>query len=436
LPLVVVIGFSCVAALAAWQRSEAIADLTARIENGEPQDATAAVRQLGAITKPPLAILVAASATDERATAEAAQVEVDRLLIKWQTHLEKKRRRHSIGARLSELATELAAHRHEYSSADAPWLASTARKILRIAEACPPKKTPLVALHCDEIFSAAAQNERTPKIATAGIGVGRPAPSDRVPPINVVAADAQQFDLERDFLAYPAPLATKDQWPVAEATAIPPPFPSSHNAGISHLPLVNVPPAAANPDCIIPPIETAPIGHEWSPADGTVRPDWSLPIFRVMPQGTVDASAAIEAPGGVLPMQTLSDANSEEAAETRQLFSRWYEANELDRPTIAEKLADRGFRRLPTRVVKLFLSEDLKDRLRVVDSVLTEPDVDPRPWLLLLAEDEDADVRLMAVSVMATSNDPRLIEAAWEAALSDRDPRIADLAERLKSRRR
>jgi hypothetical protein len=36
---------------------------------------------------------------------------------------------------------------------------------------------------------------------------------------------------------------------------------------------------------------------------------------------------------------------------------------------------------------------------------------------------------------MATSHDAELLEAAWQAALHDRDPRVAGLADRLRQRR-
>jgi hypothetical protein len=77
----------------------------------------------------------------------------------------------------------------------------------------------------------------------------------------------------------------------------------------------------------------------------------------------------------------------------------------------------------------------VEDRLRLVDDVLTEQEIDARPWLTVLADDEDADVRLVAVTIMATSNDAELIEKAWQVAIRDRDPRIAGLAERLRERR-
>jgi hypothetical protein len=53
----------------------------------------------------------------------------------------------------------------------------------------------------------------------------------------------------------------------------------------------------------------------------------------------------------------------------------------------------------------------------------------------MLAGDADADVRLSAVTVMATSGDAMLLEKAWQAAINDLDPRIADLAGRLRERR-
>ena len=135
--------------------------------------------------------------------------------------------------------------------------------------------------------------------------------------------------------------------------------------------------------------------------------------------------------------QAAAESLKAEAAvvETRELIERWNEAQGNRRAEIAEELAVRGFRRMSPKLVKQYLSDDLATRLRIVDSVLTEPGVDARPWLLLLAEDENADLRLLAVTVMATSDDKSLVEAAWQIAIQDRDPRVADMAARLRGRR-
>jgi hypothetical protein len=417
-----------------------IADLADRVARGEKAEATAAVRQLAAIPKPPLAILVEASASDERATSEAAQVAINRMLGQWQKQIDKKQRVGSVSAQVTELAAALATQREAYRPADYPWLAGAARKIVRIANQCPAKKTPLVALHCDEIFSIIEQSAAATRIAGGPDeeeSDGRPKNADVTPAGVSAPLDSRKEQLEREFSTFPTPPIVGNEWPTAGTSTnhmLMPPGPGPRD---KEAPFDDLSPLGTRHDCPAP-LAPIPIGQQWSPADGAVRPDWSLPIFRIMPTIPVDINIGSDwGPGTVEARLPADISNSERAArETRALLEQWHDASEYQRPGIEEKLAERGFRRLSTRVVKQYVSDDLQERLCVVDSVLTEPDVDPRPWLLLLAEDEDADVRLMAVSVMATSNDKTLIEAAWQAAIGDHDPRIADLAERLRARRR
>jgi hypothetical protein len=73
--------------------------------------------------------------------------------------------------------------------------------------------------------------------------------------------------------------------------------------------------------------------------------------------------------------------------------------------------------------------------VQLVDDLLGLPGNGAMAWLLLLSDDENAEVRLTVVSVMATSRDAELLERAWQVALHDRDPRIAGLADRLRDRR-
>jgi hypothetical protein len=73
--------------------------------------------------------------------------------------------------------------------------------------------------------------------------------------------------------------------------------------------------------------------------------------------------------------------------------------------------------------------------MRLVDNVLAQPGGGSEAWLLLLAADSDPDVRLFAITFMATSNNTALVEKAWQAAIRDHDPRVADLAIRLRERR-
>jgi hypothetical protein len=121
--------------------------------------------------------------------------------------------------------------------------------------------------------------------------------------------------------------------------------------------------------------------------------------------------------------------------DSRELLARWLVASGGDVFPLEEELTRRGFGRLSARLVRQLFSDDPAERLRLVDDILTQPGVDARPWLILLADDSAADVRLLAVTIMATSDDPTLIEKAWQVAIHDRDPRIASLASRLRDRR-
>jgi hypothetical protein len=45
--------------------------------------------------------------------------------------------------------------------------------------------------------------------------------------------------------------------------------------------------------------------------------------------------------------------------------------------------------------------------------------------------DEDAEVRLQALTLLATTGDPQLAEIARERAVDDADPRVAEFATKL-----
>ncbi len=90
---------------------------------------------------------------------------------------------------------------------------------------------------------------------------------------------------------------------------------------------------------------------------------------------------------------------------------------------------------LRSDVVRLALSDDTAGRVQLVQDLPATPGLGTTAWLILFAEDADAEVRLSAVTMMAASTDEQLLEKAWQVALHDRDPRIASLAQRLRVRR-
>lgn len=70
-------------------------------------------------------------------------------------------------------------------------------------------------------------------------------------------------------------------------------------------------------------------------------------------------------------------------------------------------------------------------REALVDELPSSRGIDSRQWLLWLARDPIADVRLAALSVMSTSGDPILLRQVEAIAREDSDPRIVALVDRV-----
>jgi hypothetical protein len=123
------------------------------------------------------------------------------------------------------------------------------------------------------------------------------------------------------------------------------------------------------------------------------------------------------------------------SADSRELLKKWIALEKDEAQPIERELARRGFGKLSKPLVRQFFSNNSQDRMRLIDNVLAQPGGGSEAWLILLAGDADPDVRLFAVTFMATSNNSALVEKAWQMVIRDHDPRIADLAGRLRERR-
>ena len=126
----------------------------------------------------------------------------------------------------------------------------------------------------------------------------------------------------------------------------------------------------------------------------------------------------------------------EQAAILRQrpsdeLLTRLRKANFYEAGIIRTVLSERGFAVPGFAVLRRLAAPEVANRLRLVDEVSVLPAATARQVLRWLLEDESADVRLRALTVLATSNAPHLYEMARELAVRDEDPRVSELASRL-----
>ena len=96
------------------------------------------------------------------------------------------------------------------------------------------------------------------------------------------------------------------------------------------------------------------------------------------------------------------------------------------------ELKRRGFRPAEIAIARRLADSDAMSRRMLVDQLPSIPGIDARPWLLQLASDEEADVRLAALSSLASLNDPTVTQRVIQLAVGDSDPRITRLADQLR----
>ena len=115
----------------------------------------------------------------------------------------------------------------------------------------------------------------------------------------------------------------------------------------------------------------------------------------------------------------------------RELFAELAKANFYRAGAIRTVLGERGFARQEFSLGEHLTSPDPAVRLQLIPDLGLLPARTARRWLRELLGDDIAEIRLAALTALATSQDPELIQLAREIAVRDSDPRVADLATRI-----
>jgi hypothetical protein len=137
--------------------------------------------------------------------------------------------------------------------------------------------------------------------------------------------------------------------------------------------------------------------------------------------------------------ESPADAPPTEGPDNRPLAAReplsvmyaLQDSREQVRAAAHAELLRRGFSEVEVAVARRLTDPDPAERLALVGHLPQIAGIDPEPWLLWLCRDEDADVRLAALTLIATTGSRQLLRAVEPIARQDRDPRVAELAGRL-----
>ena len=129
------------------------------------------------------------------------------------------------------------------------------------------------------------------------------------------------------------------------------------------------------------------------------------------------------------------DETEEEAGDEAAAVLRWMFALRANDPSRRHR-AEEELRALGFEALQLELALQLTDpnpnvRRELAESLPSMPGIDARGWLVWLSRDQNADVRLAAMSVMATTGDPTVLRRIEQMARRDVDPRVQRQGEQL-----
>jgi hypothetical protein len=413
---------------AKYQRMQLVERLTTQIIEGNRTGSLAAIWALAESPRPVLEPIVRAAASPDRKLAEGAQRVIDKLIEQWQVQYQLGHNSNSVADGLSELAAALDASRESFAEADGPWLTRTASAILRLANQVSPTSDFELTSHCEAVLAAAGRASNRPNGSGTALDVS---PSPPAAPVIAITTNS----------ANPTSSAKQsfDVTPIPE-------LPNSAEAESAF----SAPPQSAY--CTLSPSDAAsPLAAVHS-QNASVKDELAWPAQsgdRRMDSADDDAarkfsraSSEVASRAAAKFSETTQRANTSESfgeslktLESRALLKKWASADKSGCGPLEAELVRRGLGKPNAEITTALFSERVEDRIRLVNGIMTARGINTAAWLQLFTEDSDAEVRLAAITLMSTSNNAALMEQAYQASLHDRDPRVADLAGRLRERR-
>ena len=95
------------------------------------------------------------------------------------------------------------------------------------------------------------------------------------------------------------------------------------------------------------------------------------------------------------------------------------------------ELVSRGFDGTAIAIATRIFTGDVTEKLELADALARTSVIDPRPWLLLLLQDADRDVRLRTISSLGSMDDPAIAGRLRTHLVDERDPAVASRIRRV-----
>ena len=138
----------------------------------------------------------------------------------------------------------------------------------------------------------------------------------------------------------------------------------------------------------------------------------------------------------VLRRAVSNEAMGASSDEMRELIREMQVGDGTTAARARAELRRHGFGDLHFALARRLSDPSPDVRQELARSLVSLTGVDAAPWLLWLAADEDAEVRLTAITLIASSGTPELLAQVEQLVSRDSDPRIRRQAEQIEKLRR
>ena len=125
-----------------------------------------------------------------------------------------------------------------------------------------------------------------------------------------------------------------------------------------------------------------------------------------------------------------------ERIETVQLMRRLHDSDPRLAMRAETELTRRGFSVLHMELARQLFHPDVEVRKRLAQGLPGTTGVNAVPWLRQLSRDRDPQVRMTAITLMATTGEPSLLDEIEQIAARDPSPRVRQQAKRMAEHRR
>lgn len=397
--------------LVAWpevrhaQQQRLALHLVTKLEKTPDASIHATLRQVAALGDPAIEALVRATASSRADVALVARRIIEERLANWRIRADAEAE-FRLAEPLGKLATALAAHVEELGPFGQQWATRVVLEIVDLAGRCPPDQAAPLLADCSRVLADV------------------PAVGPRMLTLNHQSHEAHSPSIARALPAVRLPTLR--------------PHPPQRTPPRLPTPTIHGAPAADDPQSVSPTDqEIVP------PAQRTLASDW-VPEWsgRLIAPGALSERPA--AGGGVpatavvgdlidvpSPQDMLERVHALKREPTRELFSQLAGTDRFTAAAAREVLAARGFGAEELAIAMRLIAADAAERVQLIDDLKVLPARAARRWLRELLDDPDADVRLKALTALATTNDPGLISIARDLVIRDTDPRVTQLASQI-----